>query len=55
MMNSSFNLALLAAGVLIFAESGFPDWSHPEYQRFFLEFYQKFAEIGGEEEEINDN
>jgi hypothetical protein len=25
-------------------ETGFPDWSHPEYQRFFLEFYEKFAE-----------
>ncbi|MBN2412641.1 DUF4832 domain-containing protein [candidate division KSB1 bacterium] len=25
-------------------DTGFPDWSHPEYQRFFLEFYQKFAE-----------
>ncbi|MBN2008803.1 DUF4832 domain-containing protein [candidate division KSB1 bacterium] len=25
-------------------ETGFPDWSNPEYQRFFLEFYQKFAE-----------
>jgi hypothetical protein len=25
-------------------DTGFPDWSHPEYQRFFLEFYQKYAE-----------
>lgn len=25
-------------------DTGFPDWSHPEYRRFFLEFYQKFAE-----------
>ena len=25
-------------------DTGFPDWSHPEYQRFFLEFYQRFAE-----------
>ena len=25
-------------------DTGFPDWSHAEYQRFFLEFYQKFAE-----------
>ena len=25
-------------------DTGFPDWSHPEYQRFFLEFYTKFAE-----------
>lgn len=25
-------------------DTGFPDWSHPEYQRFFLEFYGKFAE-----------
>lgn len=25
-------------------DTGFPDWSYPEYQRFFLEFYQKFAE-----------
>lgn len=25
-------------------DTGFPDWSHPEYQRFFMEFYQKFAE-----------
>ena len=25
-------------------DTGFPDWSHPEYQRFFLEFYEKFAE-----------
>jgi len=24
-------------------DTGFPDWSHPEYQRFFLEFYEKFA------------
>lgn len=24
-------------------ETGFPDWSHPEYQRFFLEFYERFA------------
>lgn len=22
-------------------DTGFPDWSHPEYQRFFLEFYKK--------------
>jgi len=25
-------------------DTGFPDWSHPEYQRFFLEFYEKFAQ-----------
>jgi hypothetical protein len=25
-------------------DTGFPDWSNAEYQRFFLEFYQKFAE-----------
>jgi hypothetical protein len=25
-------------------DTSFPDWSHPEYQRFFLEFYEKFAE-----------
>jgi hypothetical protein len=25
-------------------DTGFPDWSHLEYQRFFLEFYEKFAE-----------
>ena len=25
-------------------DTGFPDWSHLEYQRFMLEFYQKFAE-----------
>jgi len=25
-------------------DTGFPDWSNPEYQRFFLEFYEKFAE-----------
>ena len=25
-------------------ETGFPDWSHSEYQSFFLEFYGKFAE-----------
>jgi hypothetical protein len=25
-------------------DTAFPDWSHPEYQRFFLEFYRKFAE-----------
>jgi hypothetical protein len=24
-------------------DTSFPDWSHPEYQRFFLEFYEKFA------------
>ena len=24
-------------------ETAFPDWSNPEYQRFFLEFYEKFA------------
>jgi hypothetical protein len=24
-------------------ETSFPDWSHPEYQRFFLEFYDQFA------------
>jgi hypothetical protein len=24
--------------------TSFPDWSHAEYQRFFLEFYAKFAE-----------
>lgn len=25
-------------------DTGFPDWSHPAYQRFILEFYQQFAE-----------
>jgi hypothetical protein len=25
-------------------DTSFPDWSNPEYQRFFLEFYDKFAE-----------
>jgi hypothetical protein len=25
-------------------DTSFPDWSHPEYRRFFLEFYEKFAE-----------
>lgn len=25
-------------------DTGFPDWSHPEYQRFILEFYRRFAE-----------
>lgn len=25
-------------------DTGFPDWSHPEYQRFILEFYRKFAQ-----------
>ena len=25
-------------------DTGFPDWSHPEYQRFMLEFFEKFAE-----------
>jgi hypothetical protein len=25
-------------------DTGFPDWSHPEYQKFVLEFYKKFAE-----------
>jgi hypothetical protein len=25
-------------------DTGFPDWSHPEWQRLFLEFYDKFAE-----------
>lgn len=25
-------------------DTGFPDWSNEEYQRFFLEFYKKFAE-----------
>jgi hypothetical protein len=25
-------------------DTGFPDWSHPEYKRFILEFYGKFAE-----------
>lgn len=25
-------------------DTGFPDWSHPEVKRFYLEFYQKFAE-----------
>jgi hypothetical protein len=25
-------------------ETGFPDWSNPEYQRFILEFYGRFAE-----------
>jgi hypothetical protein len=24
-------------------ETAFPDWSNPEYQRFFLEFYERFA------------
>ncbi|WP_197355325.1 DUF4832 domain-containing protein [Aureliella helgolandensis] len=24
-------------------DTGFPDWSHPELQRFILEFYQNFA------------
>jgi len=24
-------------------DTGFPDWSHPEYQRFMLEFFEKFA------------
>ncbi len=24
-------------------DTGFPDWAHPEYQRFFLEFYERFA------------
>lgn len=24
--------------------TGFPDWSHPEYQQFVLEFFTKFAE-----------
>lgn len=24
-------------------DTGFPDWSHPEYQRFVLEFYKEFA------------
>jgi hypothetical protein len=24
-------------------DTAFPDWSNPEYQRFFLEFYQRFA------------
>lgn len=24
--------------------TSFPDWSNPEYQRFFLEFYERFAE-----------
>jgi hypothetical protein len=24
-------------------DTSFPDWSHPEYQRFFLEFYEQFA------------
>ena len=24
-------------------DTGFPDWSNPEYQRFFLEFYERFA------------
>jgi hypothetical protein len=24
-------------------DTGFPDWGHPEYQRFFLEFYERFA------------
>jgi hypothetical protein len=24
-------------------DTGFPDWSHPEYQRFVREFYQTFA------------
>jgi hypothetical protein len=25
-------------------DTAFPDWSNPEYQRFFLEFYERFAE-----------
>ncbi len=25
-------------------ETSFPDWSNAEYQRFFMEFYQRFAE-----------
>jgi hypothetical protein len=25
-------------------DTGFPDWSSAEYQRFFLEFYEKFAQ-----------
>jgi hypothetical protein len=25
-------------------DTGFPDWSNTEYKRFFIEFYQKFAE-----------
>jgi len=25
-------------------DTGFPDWSHSEYQRFILEFFEKFAE-----------
>jgi hypothetical protein len=25
-------------------DTGFPDWSIPEYQRFFLEFYEKLAQ-----------
>lgn len=25
-------------------DTGFPDWTNEEYQRFFLEFHQKFAE-----------
>ena len=25
-------------------DTGFPDWSHPEYQRFVLEFYETFAQ-----------
>lgn len=25
-------------------DTGFPDWSHPEYQRFALDFYQNFAQ-----------
>jgi hypothetical protein len=25
-------------------DTGFPDWSHPEYQGFILEFFQEFAE-----------
>ncbi|MGD0111158.1 MAG: DUF4832 domain-containing protein [Armatimonadota bacterium] len=24
-------------------DTAFPDWSNPEYQRFFLEFYERFA------------
>ena len=24
-------------------DTGFPDWAHPEYQRFVLEFYERFA------------
>jgi len=25
-------------------DTGFPDWSHAEYQRFFLEFYERFGQ-----------